>query len=406
MFKKIKYLILNFVCQKNYNKKIKQIKNYPTEKRIRVLFYVTENSKWGYQSLYDELEKDDNFEPLVVVSLLTGVHKGKDKTRNNLEENYKFFKSRGMNVEYAYKNSKYLDLRIFHPDIVFYEQPWGLPNKYKPHNVSRYALTCYCPYGYSMMQEVQGYKQNFHKFIYRFFVNAELTVKRYETFKKGNSKNCVAIGYLKFDEYLNNNMIDTQKIWKISDKFKIIYAPHHSFEENSLKLATFQYNGKFILSMAKKHPETTWIFKPHPQFKFAVLSNKIMTEQELDNYYKEWEEIGKIYTQGDYIDIFKSSDLMITDCYSFLGEYLPTMKPLIRLINDKSIKLDLLGEKIVEGYYNVNNNEELEKSFIDLADNKNDYKIQQRQAFIPNIIDFNESCAKKILKNLKMICNK
>ena len=136
---KIEYKVVNA----NFSKKLKEIKSL--KRKIRVLFYVSENQKWAYQSLYEELEKDARFEPLVVVSLLTSVHKGYDKTRDNLEENLSFFKSRNINVEYGYKNGNYIDLKCFKPDIVFYEQSWDLPKINSPYNVSKYALTCHCP---------------------------------------------------------------------------------------------------------------------------------------------------------------------------------------------------------------------------------------------------------------------
>ena len=84
-WKNIKYDIFSLICRNNYKKVLKRISH---KKILRVIFLVTENSKWGYQSLYEEMEKSDRFSPLIVVSILDGVHKGKDTTRNNLEENY------------------------------------------------------------------------------------------------------------------------------------------------------------------------------------------------------------------------------------------------------------------------------------------------------------------------------
>ena len=60
--------------QKKYNKIIEQIQN--KNKKIKVVFIVSENQKWGYQGLYDLLQYDERFEPLVLVSLLTDVHNG------------------------------------------------------------------------------------------------------------------------------------------------------------------------------------------------------------------------------------------------------------------------------------------------------------------------------------------
>ena len=387
-----------FQCEKNYQKKLESLKN---KDKIRVIFLVSENQKWGYQSLYEELEASERFEPLVLISLLEGVHKGKDKTRRNLEENYNFFKSRGMKVDYAYKDGKYVDLRKFSPDIVFYEQPWGLPKQYKPFYVSAFALTAYRNYGLAIFYDDDNYNPNFHRQLYKYFVDNKLNVKRYESYNTGNSKNCVIIGDSKLDTYFIKENKNIKKIWKDSQKNKVIYAAHHSIGKNSSKLSTFLYHGEFILKLARKYSDTTWIFMPHPQLKYALINNEIMTEDEIDKYYQSWEDAGYVYTQGDYFDIFKTSDLMITDCCSFLGEYLPTGKPIIHLINPNHIEYNEFGTKIISQDYEAYNCAEIEKIFNELVVNKNDYLKEERMKLIPELIDFSEPSAKKIMRYLK-----
>ncbi len=78
--------------------------------------------------------------------------------------------------------------------------------------------------------------------------------------------------------------------------------------------------------------------------------------------------------KNEYRDIFKSSDVMITDCMSFLAEYFPSEHPLTRLVNLKSPIYNSLGDLILSPYYNVYDNEMLEKTFLDVVINKNDIK--------------------------------
>ena len=69
---------------------------------------------------------------------------------------------------------------------------------------------------------------------------------------------------------------------------------------------------------------------------------------EINNYFSEWEKIGKIYPTGDYYELFSHSDCLITDCISFLAEYLPTGKPVIHLRKENQYKeLSNKYEKIV-----------------------------------------------------------
>ena len=398
MFNCIKDKIRYLVCQRNYAKILKRIK---FKKKLKVIFLVTENQKWGYQSLYETLEQHELFEPLIVVAVLEGVHKGKDKTRLNLEENYNFFKSGGMNVDYAYKNGEYVDLKDFAPDIVFYEQPWGLPKKYRPCNVSKYALTCYSDYGFELFCNPDNYKNNFHALLYKFFVEHEKNIERYTQYTKKACMNCIALGYPKLDVYFRKQVQEHTCLWREENKFKIIYAPHHSFDEGGLKLATFKTNGEFILNLAKKYQGiTTWIFKPHPQFKYALLKNKIMSEQQIEHYFKEWEKLGNIYERGAYFKIFNTSDLLITDCSSFLGEYLPSKKPIIQLVNPEHREFNPLGKKITSQNYKAYSCEEVNKYFEELVINKNDFLSEKRLELIKSVIDFNKPSATKICEYL------
>lgn len=397
MFKNIINFFDYYKCNKNYSKKINEL-HLNKRRPIKICFLIRENQKWSYQSLYEAFEKSDEFEPLVLVSMLWLSHIGKDKTRNNLEENYNFFKNRGIKVEYAYKDGKYIDLKEFNPDIVFYDQPWDLPDIHKPTKVSEFALTCYVPYGLAILDFKEDYTKEFHKLLYKFLVTNKYDIERFEGYSKGNSKNCVYLGFSKFDEYLKNNKCDK---WKDENKIKIIYAPHHSFDKKGLCFATFKENGNFILEYAKKHPETTWIFKPHPRFKYSLLRNKIMTQEEIIQYYSNWEQIGKVYEQGDYFDIFRTSDLLITDCCSFLGEYCPTDKPIIRLVGKQKCDFNKFGKMIINSCYEARDNSEIEKCLETLLKDRNDYKAVLRKGIIEELIDFNEMVSVKIIDYIK-----
>lgn len=377
--------------QKNYPRIVKRLKK---KAKIKVVFIVSENTKWGYQQLYELFDKSERFEPIVLITLLTSVFSGKDKTRYNVEENYNFFKDRGMNVAYLFKNGKYLDLKSFHPDIVFWDQPWDLPKKYTPRKVSKYALTCYSSYCFGATDLKERYIEHFDGFLYKYFIEHELSINVCKKYSEFAEKNCEVVGYPKLDAY-TKELKGIPGVWRDPEKIKVIYAPHHSFDKKT-KMATFDENGEFILELAKKHPETTWIFKPHPRFKFALLKTGLMTEEEIDNYYKEWEEVGTVYTKGDYIDIFKSSDAMITDCMSFLAEYLPSKHPLIRIVSPTSPKYNPLGELILSEYYNVYDNEALEKTFLDVVINKNDTRKEKRLDLIKEILDYNYLASEKI----------
>ena len=370
----------------------------------RVIFYTNEPQKWSYESLYREMEANPRFEPVIVVVPRYAVHAGKDHTRMTLEEQYAFYKERGYHVEYGYENGRYLDVKALKPDIFFYLQLAEVPGIDDPEIVSRYALTCYCPYSFPLTDYRKEYLPQFHRLLFRYYVVHEWTRERFEGYAKGNSRNCVVVGYPKLDVYFKGIPEDADKYWKEPSKVRIIYAPHHSVGDGRdiFRFSTFPDNHQVLLDLAEEtRDRTTWIFKPHPMLRQAVIHAGIMTKEELDAYFRAWSEVGQVYDQGDYFDIFKSSDLMITDCASFLAEYLPSGHPLIRLVNSQSCELDKLGLRLSDCYYNVHDETELKQAFEELVVRRNDYLAPHRNEIAATLIDQGEKAADKVLRDLE-----
>lgn len=406
---KVKEILYPRIVHYNYKKDIERIRKKTLRgEKINVIFYTNEPQKWSYDSVYREFEKSPYFEPIVIVVPRYRVHTGKDKTRMSLEEQYIFFKERNYNVQYGYKEGKYIDIKTFMPDIFFYLQLAEIPGIDEPLLLSKFTLTAYCPYAYQFSDYKKHYLQKFHKLLYINFMEHELTLKRFESYKPGNSRNCVSVGYPKLDIYFKNTVKPeiVKRLWKNPERIRVIYAPHHSFqksESNIFRWGTFPDNYNFILDLAKNHQETTWIFKPHPMLHSVIVNEGLMTEKEVQDYYNEWNNIGKLYDSGDYFDIFKSSDIMITDCGSFLAEYLPSHKPLIRLVNNEGLSLNELGNLFSKCFYISHNNEELKNIFNEVIIKGNDYLKEERCKMSDTLIDSKESAAHKIYRNLESL---
>lgn len=149
---------------------------------------------------------------------------------------------------------------------------------------------------------------------------------------------------------------------------------------SNLSFATFQENGRFLLEYAKNHPEIEWVFKPHPRLKTSLVTDGIMSEKEVEEYYQTWDTMpnGRVYDKGSYFDIFKTSDALITDCVSFLAEYLPSKKPVLFLESKNHIPFNKLGENITKHYYRINNLKELEDTINKVILTSDDYLRNER----------------------------
>ncbi len=125
--------------------------------------------------------------------------------------------------------------------------------------------------------------------------------------------------------------------------------------------------------------------------KKALIDNKIMTKQEVEEYYNSWTES---CFDSDYFKYFNDSQLMITDCSTFLLEYAVTQKPLIRLVSKDMPEFNTTTEEVVKTYYNAQDIQELEKYLDMILKEKKDPMKKHRKGF-PTL-----NTAKQILSNL------
>lgn len=369
-------------------------------KKIRVGFLVSEQSKWGYQSVYDQLVIDPKFEPVILVTKLYLEHSQRQSFYKKMSDCTEFFVNKNMNVEIAYdeEKHKYISLDKFNLDVVFYQQPWELDISQHPITVSKYAITAYSAYGFDLIDWEGPYLEWFHRWLDVYFTPSKSTLNYIQNIAKSVT-NCKIVGAPRLDDYFDINAEKSQKPI-------VIYAPHHSFEKGSLELATLQFNGKEILEFAKMTQDKfDWIFKPHPRLLQSIIQNKIMTEKQANEYYAQWKKIGKIHDSGDYISLFKSSYALITDCCAFLAEYLPSGHPVLHLISKKA-KFNDTAKDFIYSYYSIHNLDELNSIFYKVLVQNQDYKKQERLNKIPLIFDSHEKTAVKILKIIKNIITK
>ena len=369
-----------------------KLKKIQQKDKIRVAFLVAEASKWGYQSVYNMFNSNSRFETIILTTKLGQEHRNGKTLYQSMDDCRNFFESKGMRTESAYdeENKKYIPLNKFDVDIVFYEQPWDLVESQHPCTVSEHAITCYSSYGFDLMNYTGSYMENFHRMLDFVFTVSKATYKHIQNIAV-KANNVHIVGWPKLDIYQDMEIVKTGKPL-------IIYAPHHSFEEKGLNLDTFQYNGQYILELAKQTADRfDWAFKPHPRLKHALVLNKIMTEQQADKYYGEWEKLGTLCNDGSYFELFSKSSAMITDCCSFLGEYLPTGNPVLHLINTKA-QFNDVAKSFIGSFYQILDNKQLGEEFERVLVEKNDYKHAERMQKISLIFDKNEKAGIKIYK--------
>ena len=394
---KLKFINKKLIKRPDYAPILERIRNkYSNNEKIRVGFLVNENCKWNAEKLYNLLEENEYFEPVILISLYNTRHQKKDMTKSSVEDNYNFFAKTGKRIQKVYDEEKeqYLDLKDFDVDILFYQQPWGIDKTQTIENASKHSICCYYAYGIGILESAVDVRPFHEKLFYYFIPNKETEV-RLKKFEINNLDNLNIIGFPKLDVYNDLEEIP-------HEKKTIIYAPHHSYNRG-LRIGTFDKTGKDILEYAKQHQEYNWIFKPHPDLREVLYKDKKFGAKIAEDYYKQWAEVGTIYDKGNYFELFMASDILITDCNAFLLEFMPTLKPIIRLERKGSVKVSDLGKHFLEGMYRARNIKELEETIFHLENVPGDNLLPIRKSLVRDVLRNIPNASGNIVEELEKL---
>lgn len=372
--------------------KVKVLKRLKKKEVLKVVFYVYDSCKWKCQKIYDEMIEHSKFEPIVVVTRNSAKNSDNPsyQTEEEVLETYNFFKKRGAGVElgYDFEKNKHIPFKNFEPDIIIYQHPWYVETSQGPVVCSKFALTAYVPYDIPTTTMPSEYNLRFYQYVENFYVIDEKIKKFYAPLMGNKGVNLKAVGAPSL------NLIKKSKL----DKKYVIYAPHWTINhEKTMAYSTFKENGLFILEYAQKHPEINWVFKPHPLLKKALIDNKFMNKKEAESYYSSWENLGLACYSGDYYEIFNNSKLMITDCSTFLIEYLMTGKPLINLVSKNAVEFNDFAKDAIKYFYNPKDNKELEYVLNSIILENNDELKEER---VNASYQFKEDATKNIIDDL------
>ncbi len=357
---------------------------------VSVGFVVSDSTKWKVQSVYELLRQDPAFRVEVcVVFSRHGKETVFDGERH--ERTLRFFENKGIRVVNCCRGGGQNDIApLLRHDILFLEQPWGFFYD-NIHRLSRRALICYVPYMVGNTSSDVEYNQPFHVYLWKYFLlNEEL--RRYYAERMRWNAGCLTVsGYPFFDEL----QVDSSGEY-------VIYAPHFSVSRDSLlQYGTFEWNGAEILAFAQAHPEIRWAFKPHPLLKEALLECGY-SRQEVEAYYHAWQSLGTLCDDGDYAELFRHSRAMLTDCGSFLIEYLPTGNPLIHLISAQAVPYNDMAQRVVQTYYKARNGEELSALLRQVILQGQDPDAPKRRALMQALNLSPSTAARRIVETIKL----
>lgn len=399
----IRYLI--YTQPRRHRKALKRLQR---KDKIKVAFFATHSSVWKYDYLYRLMVKHSRFEPIIIACPV--VNYGMENMLQEMDKCYNMFHSRKYNVIRSYNvdTQEYLDVKTeINPDIIFYTNPYKgvIDDRYY---ISKFLdkLTCYAPYGYAMSNnENVLFNLPFHNLLWKVFYETDIHKELAQQYAINAGVNVVTSGYLLFDEF--NFHKQQCKYIKSSNKKIIIWAPHHTIEDNSntYGYSCFLEYSEIFINLRDEYKDIIyWIFKPHPILREKLYKHPLWGKTKTEQYYNNWNDSDySEINEGDYTDIFLKSDAMILDSISFVAEYFYTKKPLLFTTKDETIlnKFNRFGKEVFKHIYKSRKVEEI-KEFIDnVVLRSQDPLYENRNQFYENVL-FKKNVSKNILNILEI----
>ena len=396
-------LVIHWTCWRlrpKYRRQEKRVKAAFRNRPLRVIFPISSLAKWKMQAIFDLMRNSKHYEPIValtVFDLERGLKKEDRISAIATVRNYCTEHQMAYVEAYDIGTGRFLSFKRFNPDIVWYQDPWDIDRRQSPGVTANFALTCYVPYfvqnyGFLLMDCLQL----FHRYIWRHFTLNDEWAKIFmaeQDHTSGRVGEVIGLGHPMLDQFNDPVSEDTHE--KL-----IIYAPHFScgIEE---RYSTFLEYGEKILLYAQNHPEVKWAFKPHPTLHHTLIEILGHDEQIVDDYYAAWGKIGEVCLGGDYVQLFKRSCALVTDCASFLIEYACTGKPIIRLVSrDPKFPPHPISQKLFNTYYNANDWDEIQEYIDRIVMREDDYKKAERLTQIAQMNLRNNNASASIIKYL------
>ena len=305
---------------------------------IKVMFYVNNLSMWKSDKLLMLLKKDKVFEPFIVSYLYPSDSPSTKKERE--ESIFSHFHAMGIKVlsGFDYKTNSLIPVNSLNPDIVFYPQPY---KKYRLREMPRNYLLSYIPYCFEMEVEEHFYNSSYQNICWKLFVPSKLHKELKTKYNYNHGANVVVAGNPLADYFFDGHT-PSDEAWPVKDSGlkRIIWAPHHSIQSQDwLDYSNFLEIADVMLEIAKEYKDRVqFVFKPHPMLKEKLYKNDSWGPEKTDQYYETWATMPNTrFADGNYVDLFMTSDALIHDCSSFTAEYLYVNKPVMYLTRKDKI---------------------------------------------------------------------
>jgi len=334
---------------------------------IHVVFVCHNPSLWGkLKPVYTALSED----PVFNVSIVAVPYRHGTSGHNDFIDGgaFSFLESEGVSPIKGFDltTQEWLDLKGLDPDYIFFQTPYDsqFPYSYTSEHVSLFAKICYVPYfGFLLykgeVDEITHPRNFFRNISFAFMPHKAEQRDLMSKFPHELSEKRVVVVGAPMMDYTLNTVIPNGAAWNIglgAGVKRVLWTPRWRTSERNCHF--FDYKDYFF-DLVEKREDIDFLFRPHPLCLQNFLATGEINQKQLDEMEARLSKTPNagIDRSGEYQDTFLSSDILVSDMSSMLGEYFMTGKPIV--YTHRVNCFNEFGAKLATGFYWVSDQKEL-----------------------------------------------
>lgn len=370
------------IIKRHHKSVIKEIRQ---RNSANVVFIASNLAMWHLQGVYNLLSADSRFH---ITLLLYPLVVDNFQSQKDIEQLRYFFNRKGIHyIDASSWTDEQSDIsNSLKPDILFYPKHYDPLFRNKLDAKYYYSkLLCYLPYAVSNETSWWAINSAYQNRAWKLFYETDYHKQLAQKMMYIKGENVVVVGNSDADLFLAESF---KNVWKQQShkKKRIIWAPHWSIYDGYIKRDGFLWLHDEMLKIARQYAKTIQIaFKPHPHLKSTLYNLPEWGQERTDAYYSEWQNLenGQL-EEGEYIDLFMTSDAMIHDSDSFIVLYHYSLKPTLYTSNNYSEireSINYRGKEALDAHYCGSCVEDVKQFINQVVLGGNDPKKPDREAF-------------------------
>ena len=391
--KMCKELWYTFLIRSRIDEICKQImvRKLRRKSQINVVFVASFLSQWKYQPLYELMKKTPRFNPIILVAPM----RHHEQSPDYFELKRKLFADNIEFIDFVSLSETDKNIRkSLNPDVLFYTQPYyHIYDKRVDSHSFKNKLICYSDYGFIIGNYEWEYDSEFLNRAWIVFSSSSFYKRQSSLYAINKGRNAQVVGYLNADRYAqyeaNPSLSKNRNSWKPQEKLKkrIVWTPHFSITQDTvLHQGNFLQMADDMLLIAKKYADQVqFSFKPHPSLYSLLVRHPQWGKERTDAYYEQWAKGENTQLDnGEFIDLFVTSDAIINDSGSFIAEYIYSKNPALNCfanMEETIQRLNNLMKMALKCQYIGSSVEEIERFINDVVLDGHDILYEKREAF-------------------------